>query len=946
MGTIHLVPGVPTSVPTPASHFWPGQDDSHPRPGESTGTESGDKHLAGQGCYSSCGPSAGSGGVLLKVLSRTKEDGRFTPCFRLKGPKQVFKGNSLPYVEHKGGVAGHFTRQLVHFHRPQGCLLSRSYRSATLEVPSLCLPGQTLSIQGPSLRTVPFTQGIYQSGCSSSVLPTGTGSADFALHRRLADLCANPHPGNSGHTDSAQPYRQSRAEGESQKEQFGTITGHHLSGCCSQHRQHGGVSLTSASRGHTGNATYFPARQDIALCDLSASVGETNGRFQCGSSGTAFPAPPANVAQQPPAGPHTTFSQVHRGAGLSTVPEVPASVERPVFYSQGGTTGLSAISERGCVYRCIFHGLGCNMAGAYGTGDMVPRAMPGTHKCPGNDGSVPRSTALPSSPARQACSGSVRQHCGSVPHKSYGRDQIIEASTMDTAASHLGGFGICQSESSPCTRDSEHGGRFFVPSVTPAGRVEAPPRSGRAHLGDLRQSRSGSFCVQRDDKLPPLVLPSRPFQPTGTGRTGTRLAQRSPLRLSSTSLGVPHSPQSLQGGTQTPPGSPLLAREDMVSTAAQALLRLANASPLQEGPIVPVGGADIASQPQPFTALGLAATGPGSDFCEFGADVRRTLRSARAPSTQLLYANRWRLFEKWCQTNGRDPVHCPVSDILSFLQELLNRGRSPSTLKVYVAAISCWHVNVDGVTVGSNKTVSLFLKGARRLRPFRRPVVPTWDLGMVLDALKSAPFEPMTEVGLKWLSMKTAFLLAMVSAKRVGELQALSVHESCCRWNPDRSGVSLWPDPTFVPKVVSSMSGTQPLQLARFDTGATHEHLCPVRALDLYIRTTSTFRKTDRLFVCFAGPRKGQALSKQRLSHWVVGAIKQAYSGRGQPLPVGVRCHSTRGITTSWAAMSGVPLEVICAAASWVTPHTFARFYRVNVATSHPLDGVLRGDTS
>ncbi|MED6290809.1 hypothetical protein CHARACLAT_017183 [Characodon lateralis] len=53
------------------------------------------------------------------------------------------------------------------------------------------------------------------------------------------------------------------------------------------------------------------------------------------------------------------------------------------------------------------------------------------------------------------------------------------------------------------------------------------------------------------------------------------------------------------------------------------------------------------------------------------------------------------------------------------------------------------------------------------------------------------------------------------------------------------------------------------------------------------------------------------------------------------------RCHSTRSLSTSWAAITEVPLEAICEAASWMVPNTFARFYRVNMATPHPLQGAL-----
>ena len=100
---------------------------------------------------------------------------------------------------------------------------------------------------------------------------------------------------------------------------------------------------------------------------------------------------------------------------------------------------------------------------------------------------------------------------------------------------------------------------------------------------------------------------------------------------------------------------------------------------------------------------------------------------------------------------------------------------------------------------------------------------------------------------------------------------------------------------------------------------------------------------TLRVYVAAISSR--HALSKQRLSHWVVDVITHAYKGGGHPLPSGVRCHSTRAVSTSWAALRGVPLEDICDAASWTSPCTFSRFYRVNVATPHQLAVVLLPDS-
>ena len=253
--------------------------------------------------------------------------------------------------------------------------------------------------------------------------------------------------------------------------------------------------------------------------------------------------------------------------------------------------------------------------------------------------------------------------------------------------------------------------------------------------------------------------------------------------------------------------------------------------------------------------------------------------------------------------------------------------------------------------MGSHRLVSLFLRGAQRLHPPRAPRAPAWDLNLILDALCRAPFEPLSRAELKWLSYKTAFLLAITSAKRVGELHALSTSDSCLRWNPDGSGVTLWPNTAFLPKVLSTAHLNQPIRLAQFNPPLGErtdqlELLCPVRALRAYIGATARIRRSDQLFVCHGGPTKGGALSKQRLSHWVVDTISHAYQASNRPVPSGVRCHSTRSVSTSWAALRGVPLEEICSAASWVSSGTFSKFYRVNVATPHPLGVVLLPESS
>ena len=185
---------------------------------------------------------------------------------------------------------------------------------------------------------------------------------------------------------------------------------------------------------------------------------------------------------------------------------------------------------------------------------------------------------------------------------------------------------------------------------------------------------------------------------------------------------------------------------------------------------------------------------------------------------------------------------------------------------------------------------------------------------------------------LKWLSLKIAFLLAITSARRIGELHALSVHRDCCTFSPEGSKVVLRPNPAFLPKVLSDFHLSQSIELQSLPVSEADQlALCPVRALSEHKRRTKPLGKSDQLFVCFRTSCLGRPLSKCRLSHWVVDTIQQGYTLSGAPAPSRIRAHSTRSVSTSWALWRVASLATICAAATWSSHSTFTRFYRLNV---------------
>ena len=222
----------------------------------------------------------------------------------------------------------------------------------------------------------------------------------------------------------------------------------------------------------------------------------------------------------------------------------------------------------------------------------------------------------------------------------------------------------------------------------------------------------------------------------------------------------------------------------------------------------------------------------------------------------------------------------------------------------------------------------------------------------MLRGLSRDPFEPLSQAPLDALSFKTALLLALVSAKRAGELTALSVSPSCLLLNEDSSFALLRPNPAFLPKNINSYFRSRDIVLKAFhppphssEAEAELHLLCPVRALAMYVNRSAAFRSTQQLFVCYSDASRGRALSKQRFSRWVCEGVCLAYSRQGLAPPLGVKAHSTRSVAASTALLKGVSVEDICAAASWSSPGPFVRFYMLDMSRGSLGNSVLESGT-
>ena len=317
-----------------------------------------------------------------------------------------------------------------------------------------------------------------------------------------------------------------------------------------------------------------------------------------------------------------------------------------------------------------------------------------------------------------------------------------------------------------------------------------------------------------------------------------------------------------------------------------------------------------------------------------------------ADGTYSRYCGYWRQFGQYCAERNIDPCLADIGSILAFVDDCRSRRRwTYSSVKVCVAALSRFRGKIDGSTVFTHDDMAQYLAGAKKLsiREGLGTAPDTWDAPLVLQALGKPPFEPMARVGMRFVSAKLAVLLALTTASRGCELTALTVRGHV--FSGDFK-VTLFRDPSFVPKTVSDLSSRTPVVVQAFHPSPVSQEerrlhlLCPVRALRIYLQRTQAVRKSDRLLVTYWARNPGTALSTQRLAHWLVDGITVAYTEAGKVVPK-LTAHSTRGTATSIAVLAGIDWEVIRKTAAWRGESTFLKHYYRHMEVRSVADAVL-----
>ena len=508
---------------------------------------------------------------------------------------------------------------------------------------------------------------------------------------------------------------------------------------------------------------------------------------------------------------------------------------------------------------------------------------------------------------------------------------------VDQPPSEMDGVFRRPSRSEVSSRRVQRPGRCTQPSRASCGdRVVSPPSGGEGTSSYVGQSVDRPVCDLPQREAAPVLLAC----PGSTGRlrgcVPSSLGRPGSLRVPSLCSG--------RSGDRSRPaviasrddsGRTSLAREGVVrrlaassdsTTPGSTLLgQAALAAPLQ-----PVPSRRPRAEPSRVATLKRHYRKSG-----FSGRAARVLSGVLRESSSRLYQLRWKIFYGWCRGRSVAPVNASVPVVVDFLIHLRqDKGLSVSAVKGYCSALNSV-LALKGLDLAASREITTLLRSfARSVNPVKlRP--PAWDVSLVLQSLTGAPYEPLRTCEERFLAQKTLFLLALASAKRIGELHALSYRVSHTR---DWGEVSFAFVTGFVAKTQDPSSlaprfeGFSVPALTNARKNRNGRLLCPVRAVKVYLYRTAPHRpRCERLFVT-AG-RSKKEISKTTVSFWLRKAISRAYELSGTALPVPApRARETRGIAPSILFRKNFAVDQVLKVGTWRRHTTFTRHYLRDIA--------------
>jgi len=582
------------------------------------------------------------------------------------------------------------------------------------------------------------------------------------------------------------------------------------------------------------------------------------------------------------------------------------------------------------VYRCLQHGLGGPSRRTPGFGEMGAGPQGPAYQFPRNGGCPSGSNGLPGHPAQPGDTPQDGQLNSCRLYKQRGGAgflRLMQTDPSDTAKS----LGQSRSPGSP----AHSGHRQRLGGCPEQEAYHSPNRMDNSHgntesdIRSLGETSHRSVCHQAKQQTSSVRVTS-PRSTSGERRCSyVRLDGTGRICFSSAGTAERSAQENTIGKPSNNITSSQLASPPVVHTTVISTDRDSGEAGVETRSSHATSVTAGTSETGCLQASRLETVQQSLRKRGFSERVSSSVARARRTSTERVYQAHWRCWVDWAERRQVDPGDPPIPQLCEFLMYLIHEKKfTQGTVKSYRSAICTTIRQSGGPDLSVNPILRELVNSLKINAPKAAIKVPQWDVFIVLEALKGPPFEPANTCDAAHWSYKTAFLLALATAKRRSELHAIDY--KAIRWEKDMVHLSVLPDfvaknqrpgESFPPIVVPSLAHT----LGSKDP---NRSLCPFRALKWYLEKSSTKRSSQRrLFISFT--KTGKEIAAPTLSRWIVKAVTIALDSngelecnRGTP-----RAHEVRAIATSLARVRAVPMENILRAAFWRNESTFSRFY-------------------
>ena len=660
----------------------------------------------------------------------------------------------------------HSPRRLDDLNGSSGRLPSGSNPPGITSVSSLHYRRSPIPVQGTMLQANNCPSGLYEAHGSNIRHSPSLRYQDPPISRRLVDSSRIQDHLYSSEGQAPASVRGAGTTSESQKVITGPISGHDLfrnadpisSVHCETNRDKGseppqynrGVSLVpeppSSSLATSSGPPFVPYPSDEGR-DAKNAITPASSQVQ------------VELSRRLPS--HSLRSCVPGGSSMVVLGDPTTAGSRSFPPSAGLELLLGRFRRR----------LGCNNGGTTSVRSVDSKPKAGVHHPQGDDGSIEQPLGVQPVPQRQDDRPVLRQCHNSRVSQAIGRHEVrgpVPQSKGDPPVGRIYAdhdptpvhSGFSQHESgSP--QSAQPGDRVRV-DTTPTGG----PGSPSPVAGDHRP-----VCNLADGKTASVLCPSVGTQGNGSRYILPTLGQPPGVCLPSNSH---HKESSSQTESLSPlrshPDRPLLASKGMVSISSGTSIRHSNRTTQTSRSAATTAFPSVSRKSPNASSDCVATLKRFARQAGFSETVAGQLAPCRGTSTRLNYQAHWGKFRKWCKDSHHRSSEPTIPKIAEFLTFLFRTEKAAvSTIKGYRSMLS----SVFKFCLLEIST-SPILKDLTRSFEISVHRSPSWDLDKVLEYLSGPPFELLADASFCNKTRKVLFLLAMATAKRVGELQALS----------------------------------------------------------------------------------------------------------------------------------------------------------------------------